>query len=54
VPSQDGVGAYQQPQAVQGGLGESMQQRGKPCPVGWFEPDSLLAELALQHRELVA
>jgi hypothetical protein len=31
-----------------------MQQRGNPCPVGWFEPDSLLAELALQHRELVA
>jgi hypothetical protein len=31
-----------------------VQQRGQPCPVGWFEPDPLPAELALQHRELVA
>jgi hypothetical protein len=31
-----------------------MQQRGQPCAVGWFEPDPLPVELALQHRELVA
>jgi hypothetical protein len=31
-----------------------VQQRGQQCPGGWSEPDPLPAELALQHRELVA
>jgi hypothetical protein len=31
-----------------------VRQRGQPCPIGWLEPDTLLAELAVQHRELVA
>jgi hypothetical protein len=54
VPAQDGVGSYQQPQAVQAVSGQLVQQCGQPCPVGWFEPDPLFAELTLQYRELVA
>jgi hypothetical protein len=51
---QDSVGPHQQPQTVQAGSGELVQQRGQPCSVGWFESDPLIAELAVQHRELVA
>jgi hypothetical protein len=54
VPAQDGVGSYQQPQTVQAGSGQPVQQRGQPCPVGWLEPDRLSVELAVQYRELVA
>jgi hypothetical protein len=54
VPAQARVRPYQQPQAVQAGSGEWVQQRGEPRPVGGVEPDSLPIELALQHRELVA
>jgi hypothetical protein len=31
-----------------------VQQCGQPCPIGWVESDPLSAELAVQHRELVA
>jgi hypothetical protein len=54
VPAKDRVRPYQQPQAVQGGSGELVEQRGQPCPVGGVEPDPLPAELALQDCELVA
>jgi hypothetical protein len=54
VPAQDRVGPHQQPQTVQGGSGQAVQQCGQPGPIGWVEPDALLAELAVQHRELVA
>jgi hypothetical protein len=54
VPAQDGVGPHQQPKTVQGGPREAVQQGGQPCPIGWFEPDALFAELAVQHGELVA
>jgi hypothetical protein len=47
VPAKDRVRPYQQPQAVQGGSGELVEQRGQPCPVGGVEPDPLPAELAL-------
>ena len=53
VPAQDRVGPHQQPQTVQGGSGQAVQQRGQPGPIGWVKPDALLAELAMQHRELV-
>jgi hypothetical protein len=54
VPPQDRVGPHQQPQTVQAGSGELVQQRGQPGPIGWVEPDPLPAELAVQYRELVA
>jgi hypothetical protein len=50
MPAQDRVGRYQQTQTLHGGSGE-VQQRGKERPVGRFETDSLLAELALQYGE---
>jgi hypothetical protein len=31
-----------------------MQERGKQRPIGWLETDLLPAQLALQHRQLVA
>jgi hypothetical protein len=54
VPTQDRVGPHQQPQTVQAGSGQPVQQRGQPGPIGWVEPDPLSVELAVQHRELVA
>jgi hypothetical protein len=53
VPAQDSIGPDQQPQTVQVGSGQLVQQRGQPRPIGWLEPDPLLTELAVQHRELV-
>jgi hypothetical protein len=54
VPAQDGVGAYQQPQAAQRGPGETVEQRGQKGPIGRREPDFVGSELALQHGDLVA
>jgi hypothetical protein len=31
-----------------------VQQRGQECSVGWLESDLLWAEVALQHRDLMA
>ena len=54
VPCEDRVGAYQQPQATQCWPRESVQQCRQQRPIGWFEPDLLLAKVALQHRDLVS
>jgi hypothetical protein len=54
VPAQEGVWAYQQPQAAQGGPGESVQQRGQEDAICRGEADFLGSELALQHGDLVA
>ena len=54
VPTQDRVGAYQQPQTPQRRPRQSVQQRGQQRAIGRGEPDLLRAELALQHRDLVA
>jgi hypothetical protein len=53
MPAQDGLGSDQQPQPLQRGPGEPVEQGGQQRPVGGLEPDPLVAELALQHRELV-
>jgi hypothetical protein len=54
VPAQDGLGADQQPQPLQRGSGEPVEQGGQQRPVGGLEADPLVAELTLQHEELVA
>jgi hypothetical protein len=57
MPTQDRVGSHQQPQALQAGprqrVQQRVQQRGQPRPVGRVEPYPLTVELPLQHRELV-
>ncbi|MFI7546052.1 hypothetical protein [Actinoplanes sp. NPDC049599] len=54
MPSKDGVGTHQQPEAGQAGSGELVKQCGQPCTVGGFEPNPLPVELAVQDGELVA
>ena len=53
VPAQHSVGSHQQPQTAQARSGQGTEQRGQPRPIGRLEPDPLLAELAVQYRELV-
>ncbi|MGC5020939.1 hypothetical protein [Micromonospora sp. DT47] len=43
-----------QPKLPQRGPGEWAQQGGQQGPVGGLESDALVAELALQHGDLVA
>jgi hypothetical protein len=54
VPTQDGLGAYEQPDAAQDVAGESVQQRGEEHPIGLREPDLLAVQLPLEDGELVA
>jgi hypothetical protein len=54
MPTQDRVGPHQQPQALQAGPRQPIQQRGQPRPVGRVQPHPLPVELTLQHRELMA
>jgi hypothetical protein len=53
VPLEDGVWLDQQPQAPQRRSWQRLEQRGQPGSLGWFEPDLLPVEVALQYRELV-
>jgi hypothetical protein len=54
MPFEDGVRAYQQPQAAQTRTRQSVKQPGQQRPVGRLEPGPLAAELPWQHRDLVA
>jgi hypothetical protein len=53
MPLENRVRTYQQPQSAQCRPREPVQQRRKQRPIGRFEPDPLLAKVALQHRDLV-
>src|SRR4029453_14868967 len=53
-PFEDRGWGYQQPRARGGGPREPMQQCRQQRPIGWLEPDLLLAKGALQHRDLVS
>jgi hypothetical protein len=53
VPAQDGIRADQQAEPLQRRAGQRLEQSGQQRPIGRLEPDPLVAELALQHAELV-
>lgn len=53
VPAQDRVRVDQEPQSLQRGPGEWVQQGGEQRPVGGLEPDALVGELTLEHGDLV-
>ena len=53
MPAQHSVGSHQQPQTVQAGPGQLVQQRGQLGPIGRLEPDPLATELTVQHRQLM-
>ncbi|WP_327004352.1 hypothetical protein OHA72_56510 [Dactylosporangium sp. NBC_01737] len=54
VPAQDSVGADEEPQSVEHVDGQLMQQRCQERSIGRVEPHLLVAQLALQHHDLVA
>ncbi len=54
VPAQDRIRAHQQTEPVQDLAGQSMHERGKQRPVSRTEPHPGIAELPLQHSNLVA
>jgi hypothetical protein len=54
VPARHGLGAYQQPDALQYVAGQAVQQRGEQRPVGTGEPDLLTVQLPLEDRDLMA
>ena len=54
VPAQHRVRAHQQPQPAQHVARQPVQQRGQERPVSRVEPHPLLAQLAFQHRDLMA
>jgi hypothetical protein len=54
MPAQDRIWAYQQPQPSQPLHRQPVQQRCQECPVNRGEPHFLLAQLTLQHRDLMA
>ena len=53
MPAQDRIRAYQQPQPAQRLPRQAVQQRGEEGTIGWSEPRPLVAQLTLQHGELV-
>jgi hypothetical protein len=54
VPAQRRLGLDQQPEPAGHVPGEPVQQGGQERPVGRREPRPGLAQLPLQHRDLVA
>jgi hypothetical protein len=53
VPSQHGLGAYQQSDPAEHGAGEPVQQRGEQGPVSGGEPDLLAVQLPFEDHDLV-
>jgi hypothetical protein len=54
VPAQDSVRTHQQTQPTQHVQRELVQQRRQERPIAWVKPRPLLAQLPLQHRDLMA
>jgi len=54
VPAQDRLGPDQQPEPAEHVAWEPVQQSGQEHPVARAEPRPGLAQLPLQHRDLVA
>jgi hypothetical protein len=54
VPTQDGLGAYRQPDLVQHAAGWSVQERGKQGPVGRGEAHLRTVQVPFEDRGLVA
>jgi hypothetical protein len=53
LPAQHGVGAYQQPYPTQHVHRQPVHQRGQQRPVSRLESHPPLAQLAVQHHDLV-
>ena len=54
VPAQDSVRTHQQTQPMQHIPGELVQQRRQKRPIAWVKPRPCLAQLPLQHCDLMA
>ncbi|WP_426513364.1 hypothetical protein ACPPVO_23770 [Dactylosporangium sp. McL0621] len=54
VPAQDGVGADEEPQSMEHVDGQLVQRCCQERPIARVERRPLVAQLALQHHELVA
>ncbi|MFI1337426.1 hypothetical protein ACH4U7_46505 [Streptomyces sp. NPDC020845] len=54
VPAEHRDRTHQQPHSAEHVHGKPVQQRRQKCPVARGEPHPLLAELALQHHDLMA
>jgi hypothetical protein len=54
VPAQHRVGAHQQPYSAQHVARQRVEQGRQERPIARVEPHLVLAQLAFQHRDLMA